>query len=402
MKILSFIEGARKSGGGIGIPSVPNICHNFSKHGHSILLICSGLPISGSSSWIDPEPKSGFSDGANFKIKQYPSLDDHWCFHPALYQQSQKLAKEADFILLHSLYSYPVLVGYLLARKYHKPYAIWPHGVLAPFQRTISYRKKAVYNKLFGNAILNQASMIVYTAQGERDEAESLKLKSPSVVIPLGFSSEEYSSLPDRGKFRDKSLQGHKGPVILFLGRINAKKGLDILIQAMKDVIAQYPEAQFVITGGSDPESFGQLVNKWIREAGIENNTVLTGVKTGQEKLEILVDADMLVLPSHAENFGFVVFEAMACGKPVVISETLNYASSVKQSGAGMVLPRDPQKFSEAIRMLLENPILRKEMGENGVKLVKTFSWQTTADRLQRAMAAVLGNKPFVTDLYAK
>jgi glycosyltransferase involved in cell wall biosynthesis len=124
-----------------------------------------------------------------------------WFFCPSILWRFSWLVRDADFVTLHSLYSFPVLAGYFLARLYRKPYGISPHGVLAPFQRVVSARKKWIYNKLFANRILQKASVIFYSAEGEREEAAVLKLRLPSVLVPDGFDPSEFANLPARGRF---------------------------------------------------------------------------------------------------------------------------------------------------------------------------------------------------------
>jgi glycosyltransferase involved in cell wall biosynthesis len=302
-------------------------------------------------------------------------------------------------VTLHSLYSFPVLAGYVLARFHRKPYGIWPHGVLAPFQRQISTRKKWVYNKLFAKRILQNASVIFYSAEGEREEAAALGLRTPSVIVPDGFNADEFATLPPRGRFRARFLNGHKGPLIVFLARLHAKKGLDLLIKAMQRVITERPDARLAVVGPPDPVSFNKQVLQWVQENGIEPQTVLPGVADPKMRLEVFADADIYVLPSHAENFGFSVFEAMGCGVPVVVSETLNYAAEIARSGAGLALPRRPEKFSAAIIDLIDRPDIRREMGDCGRLFVRQYSLEQTGAKVAKTVESIVERRPFPADL---
>ena len=100
------------------------------------------------------------------------------------------------------------------------------------------------------------------------------------------------------------------GPLVVFLARVNGKKGVDLLIAAVARVMAQAPETRLAIIGRADPRSFERRVRDWIRSSGIESKTVMT-VAGSEERLE-MVDAYIYALPSQAENFGFSIFEAMA------------------------------------------------------------------------------------------
>jgi glycosyltransferase involved in cell wall biosynthesis len=322
-----------------------------------------------------------------------------WRFCPAIFWRFSGLVRDADFVTLHSLYSFPVLAGYLLARFHRKPYGIWPHGVLAPFQRQISARKKWIYNTLFADRILENAAVIFYSAEGEREEAAPLGFRSPSVIVPDGFNADEFAKLPPRGRFRERFMGGHTGPLVLFLARLHAKKGLDLLIKAMRRVIAERPDTRLAIVGPWDPDSFRKQVLQWIKESGIESQTVLPGAAGPEMRLEAFADADVYVLPSHAENFGFSVFEAMACGVPVVISETLNYAAQIAQSGAGFALPRSTEEFCSAIISLIDQPEARREMGVCGKAFVRRYSLRETGTKVAETIESILQLRPFPDDL---
>jgi glycosyltransferase involved in cell wall biosynthesis len=322
-----------------------------------------------------------------------------WAIAPKMVIQAARYARKADVIMLNSLYSFPVLLGYLLARRYNKPYCLWPHGVLAPFQRRVSAGKKRVYGWLVAQRILNHASAIVFTSQGEREETRSLGLTASSVIIPLGFDTAPYEHLPQRGAFRAQYLQGHSGPVVLFLSRLNAKKGLDVLIQAFAQVVEHLPDARLAIVGNSDPPAFESKVQTWLRHYGLAKNTAMTGPLTGKSKLQAFADADVFVLPSHEENFGVAVFEAMASRLPVVVSDTLNYADEIRGSEAGLVVRRDPRELASATLELIGDPGLRKRMGENGLRMAQAYSWQACGEKIDRTIQCVLQGKALPADL---
>ena len=399
MRIVGFAEGAR--GESPGIVSIPTILNSTAARGHNVVLLLGGPGIPGKERFVVPDSKSALArrEGNGTFGTVCVKAWMRWRFCPAILWRFSKLVGEADFITLHSLYSFPVLAGYLLARIHRKPYGIWPHGVLAPFQRQISVRKKWVYNTLFANRILANASVIFYSAEGEREEAAALGFRTPSVIVPDGFNADEFAALPPRGRFREHFMNGHTGPMVLFLARLHAKKGLDLLIKAMQRVIAERPDTRLAIVGPWDPDSFRKQVLQWIKESGIESHTVLPGVAGPEMRLEAFADADVYVLPSYAENFGFSVFEAMACGVPVVVSETLNYAAQLSQSGAGLALPRTVEEFSAAIIKLIDRPDIRREMGACGRVFVRQYTLEETGVKVAKTIESILQRRPFPADL---
>ncbi len=401
MMIISFVEGAPARKGGIGLVGVPMILASTAARGHHAALVMAGPLNPGREKFVVRDIESALkrSEGAgHFGIVALAALET-WAFAPAILWRVYKYVRAADVVSLHSIYSFPVFVGYLLARFHRKPYGVWPHGVFAPFQRTVSPRKKWLYDRLIGRRILNKASVVFFSARGEREEAVSLGLKCPSVIVPHGIDVAEYASLPPKGRFRTRCFPGHEGEVVVFLARLNAKKGLDLLIRAMAFVMAQRPQVRLAIVGPPDPAGFLRQVQAWLCESGIESRTTLAGPVTGEAKLEVMADADVFALPSHAENFGFSVFEAMASGVPVVVTDSLNYAEEIVSSGAGIAVKRDPENLATAILHLLENPDLRRRMGASGRQLARQFDWQATGISVERTFESILQRRPLPKDL---
>ncbi len=401
MKIISFAEGAHPRRGGVGLVGVPHIVGSVAARGNNAVLIIGGPAIVGAENLVKSNIKGALHQkygAGTFGIVTYPAYF-HWRFAPSMLWQLSGYFRDVDFVSLHSFYSFPVLTGYLLCRHYHKPYGIWPHGVLAPFQREISKGRKTIYNRLIMRHIINNASVIFYSAPGEREEARCLDFKTPSVIVPHGFDAHDFLILPPRGQFRHKYLHGHTGPLVLFLSRLNAKKGLDLLAQAFAIVIKQMPEARLAIVGSGDPPGFESKVLEWLQKCGAANYAVMPGLLIGEEKLQAFADADVFVLPSEAENFGFVVFEAMASHIPVVVSDTLNYANEFDKHQTGLIVPRKPEAFAEAILTLLRSPRLRKDMGENGLRLAQEYSWENNGRMVELTIQCILQNRPLPEEL---
>lgn len=399
MKIVGFAEGVR--GDHAGLVAVPMLLSCTAARGHCVVLLLAGAPILGGQNFVVPDSDRALArkEGLGTFGIVIRKARTRWACSPSMLWRFSGLVRESDFVTLHSLYSFPVLAGYLLARFHRKPYAIWPHGVLAPVQRKISVVKKYMYNKLFADRILRNASVLFYSAQGEREEAGSLRLRTPSVIVPDGFNPDKFANLPERGRFRRRFLNGHAGPLVLFLARLHAKKGVDVLIRAMQSVIAERPDARLAIVGPPDPVSFNKQVLRWVEESGIETQTVVPGVAGPEMRLEAFADADVYVLPSYAENFGFSVFEAMACGLPVIVSDKLNYAAEIAQTGAGLAVPRTPEQFSAAILNLVDQPDVRSEMGARGRLLASKYSLEETAAKVETALESILRRCPFPPEL---
>ena len=140
-----------------------------------------------------------------------------------------------------------------------------------------------------------------------------------------------------------------------------------------------------------DNEGFGDEVRAWLKEEGVLDRATFTGMLHGEEKLAVLRDGDLFVLPSYSENFGIAVADAMACGLPVAISNRVNIWREVEEGGAGRVAPCDSERFAEIMREILDSPKMAKQMGENGKILVKEkFQWSNVAIKMEAAYRDIL------------
>jgi glycosyltransferase involved in cell wall biosynthesis len=402
MRIFNFVEGAWPRSGGVGIGCVPKIGLSLAGSGVRVVLVSGGPTTPGYEALVEPSAAAALQKSNSRGALGIVSLPSHgkFAFAPSIFWRIGPYVSKADIIALHSVYSFPVLAGYCLARLWRKPYVLWPHGVFAPFMRGVGRRKKWIYDRLIARRIIRGASAVICTGDGERQEVRSLNLTERTVVIPHGIALDAFQSLPERGLFRARYLGNHQGPVLLYLGRLAAVKNLQMLIRAFAQVLSSIPEARLVLIGPPDPASFDQTVTGWLREYGVAGQTVLTGSITNlRAKQEALVDADLFVMPSHSENFCHALFEAMATGLPSIVSDSISYAAEVTKHNAGLALRREPEEFARGMLKLLGDPELRKKMGDNARRLVAGYAWETCGERVLLTLRSILARQPLPAEL---
>ena len=290
-----------------------------------------------------------------------------------------------DIIHVHGLYRFPVSSAAWWARKKSKPYIISPHGSLDLFlykQSRYNVFLKRIHERLFDIPNLNHSSAIHYTAEDEVNRSAFLNLRAKPVILPNGIDWEDYRNLPIKGNFRRVLGLSEKTQMILFLGRINFKKGLNFLVPAFSRVLDKHGRACLVIVG-PDNEGYGLKVKKWCNEHNIQDKVLILDHLDSKKVNEAYVDADVFVLPSYTENFGMTVVEAMACGTPVVISDQVNIWREIKESGAGIVVGLDSCQVADAICILLEDKGAAKAMGKRGrVAAEKRYAWPPIVKQL--------------------
>ena len=298
--------------------------------------------------------------------------------------------KGFDLVHVHSLYFFHDLVSGHYCRIFGVPYLIQPHGSLDPFIYWHHRWRKRFMEWGFQNRTIRKASAILFTTAEERELAAPFTFGTPGVVVPLGIGADEFAVMPEPGSFRRRHPEIGDKRIILFFGRINFKKGLDILAKAYGAVARRRQDVHLVIAG-PDNEGWGARVRTWLSEEGVLGRTTFTGMLLGPDKLAVLRDASMFVLPSYTENFGLAVIEAMAVGLPIIISDKVNIWREVESAGAGKVVPCEAGKLTEAILDLLDKPEMAREIGQKGQALVRDeFHWPDIALRLQETYAILI------------
>jgi glycosyltransferase involved in cell wall biosynthesis len=303
--------------------------------------------------------------------------------------------REFDVVHLHSLYLFHNLVAGRVCRRYGIPYLMRPHGTLDPYIYRRHRWRKTVMELLFENRNIRHAAALHFTTDEEKRLAAPYIGNTPGVVVPLGLDLKEYENLPGPGKFRRRFPEVGEKKIILFLGRLNFKKGLELLAKAFAQVAREREDVHLVLAGPADP-GYGEKVKKWLADEGLLARATFTGMLLGEEKLAALRDATLFVLPSYSENFGLAVVEAMACGLPVIISDQVNIWREVQEGGAGRVGPCQAAWFAGAMAELLAQEDRRRRLGERGAALVRErFQWSHLARRLEEVYAAVLAGRPW-------
>jgi len=244
---------------------------------------------------------------------------------------------------MNGIWTFPGLAVRSASRSSGTPYGVFTHGALDPwFNRTYPLKrlKKALYWPL-QHAVLRDATAVFFTTETERDLA--LTSFSPShwnsVVVPFGINDPEQSR-PDPNfqveAFYQKLPQLRERSYLLFLGRIHEKKGCDILIQAFAKVAASRPDVDLVMAG-PDPEKMCPALQHLAERLRVAERIHWPGLVGGDVKWGAIRASEAFVLPSHQENFGIAVVEALAVGRPVLISNQVNIWSEIDGDRAGLV-----------------------------------------------------------------
>jgi glycosyltransferase involved in cell wall biosynthesis len=326
------------------------------------------------------------------EIRYFPGTwPSRWRASWPMARALQRGVTEFDLVHIHTLYSFPTLAASRACLRAGVPYLLRPHGMLDPYLRRRRRWRKLVYESLIERRTLEGAAAIHFTTREEMRLTAPLGLRAPGIVVPLGVRPEEYARLPEPGAFRAAHPEIGDRRIVLYLGRLNFKKGLDLLARAFGNLLRRRDDLHLVLAG-PDQEGFGRRVRRWLDEAGALGHATFSGMLRGEAKLAALAAADVWALPSYTENFGLAVVEAIAAGVPVVISDQVNIWPEIAAARAGVVVRCDAGELAAALERVLDNPEEARGMAGRGRELVqRRFAWPRVAAEMLAVYRSILG-----------
>jgi glycosyltransferase involved in cell wall biosynthesis len=291
--------------------------------------------------------------------------------NPRILRFCARRLREYDVVHIYGLYDLIGSTAGWFCRRYGIPYVLEPLGMFGSKVR--SRQKKLLYRKLVGDSLFKRAKAIIATSETERDALIQGGIAAERIALRRnGIDLSEFQSLPARGAFRARFALSEKTPVIFFLGRLSFIKGLDLLVKAFARLES---DARLVIAGPDDFDGCAQTVRALIEEFGLGERVTLAGPLYGREKLEALVDADVVVLPSRHESFGNAAAESIACGTPVLVTDQCGIARLV-EGKAGLVVPYDVEALHKGMQRLLEDEALSAQLRAGCAEVAEGLSWE--------------------------
>ncbi len=266
-----------------------------------------------------------------------------YSFSPRMWRWLRENSSRFDAIVMHGIWSFSSVALRIAARRAGRPYGIFVHGALDPWfvrQYPLKHLKKMLYWPV-QYAILRDALAVFFTAESERDLARTSFRPNEwnSVVVPFGITDPEEREVDPEVQieaFYRRFLDLRSRRYLLFLARIHAKKGCDLLIEAFAKVAASVPDMDLVMAG-PDQEGTQAKLQRLAERSGIAGRVHWPGLIGGDLKWGALRACDAFVLPSHQENFGIAIVESLAVGRPVLISNQVNIWADIESDKVGFV-----------------------------------------------------------------
>ena len=301
-----------------------------------------------------------------------------------------------DIVHTHTLFAPIISLTHLVCKFTKTPFILTPHGMLEPWSFSHKFFKKRIYFFLIENIGLRSADAIQVTASPEGANIEKMGFKQIK-LIPNGLNYEDYYKLPSPEIFLSKFPELRHKTLILFLGRIDPKKGLDLLASAFEDASGKHPDIHLVIAG---PDSIGFLptVRSFCKKANCMNSVTFTGMLKGELKLSALSAADIYVAPSYSEGFSMSVLEGMAARLPCIITAGCNFPEA-KTAGAARVVDANIDAIASALLDYLQHPDQAHQVGTTAREFIsQNYTWAQAAHKLCQTYKCILDERALTNE----
>jgi glycosyltransferase involved in cell wall biosynthesis len=294
--------------------------------------------------------------------------------------------QEFDLVHIHAVFSHSSLAAGRACRRHGVPYVVRPLGTLDPWSLGRHPIRKKLLFLLGARALLARAAAVHYTSEGERRLAEqSLPWLPTAVIVPLGIDREVFGEPVDQAPAT--------APYVLAMSRLDEKKGLDLLINAFHNLAssARLGDWSLVVAGDGDA-AYVQALRRLAASGAARARVAFRGWVAGSDRVALLRGAGLFALPSHQENFGIAMVEAMAAGVPVMVSPGVNLGAEIEGARAGWVVSRDGPAWQDAVASAISDPGDREERGRNARQFAERFRWPAIATALQSMYEDVLAS----------
>lgn len=310
-----------------------------------------------------------------FQIVSYPHRRflDNIGISPMMYKSLLDLDKKANILHNHSLWTMPNLYAGKVAMKSDTRMVFSPHGTLSSWALNHSKYKKRLFWRLGQRYALKYANCFHATAESEYEDIRRLGFKQPIAIIPLGID------LPNVNTRINRILPPYK---LLFMARLHPKKGVDLLINSWHNIQDKFPNWELVIAGPEDYPGYAKNLEQLVQTTKC-NRVKFIGPVYGPEKDKILWEASLYALPTHSENFGITVAEALAAETPVIVTKGAPW-SGIEAQGCGWWIERDKTTLENTLNHAMSlSEDQRLAMGKRGKEWIQgQFSWEKMAREL--------------------
>jgi glycosyltransferase involved in cell wall biosynthesis len=300
-----------------------------------------------------------------------------------------------DFVIIDGLWRFTMIAGYVSWLK-KVPFCVMPHGMLDPYfkKSTLKYICKLPAWFLIDGPVISLSKYLLFTCTEEKELG--LKsypfYKSEPFIARLGFDFDRYDGYKSSTSktFENNHEISKDSKVLLFLGRIDPKKGVEILIEAFSSVAKKHDKLLLVLVGPV-LKVYKRKLEILLENEKISDRVVFVGMLSGEDKWSAYKAADFFVLPSHQENYGITIVESLSIGLPVLVSNKVNIYKEIEGEKAGLICFDDIKSIESSLLEIERMSAEEREVLSNNALICfeKYFSDKSFVDGIRRLIDSI-------------
>ncbi len=381
LKILQLVHTLDPSVGGVAA-SVLALSRGLARRGHKLDIV---VLDDSASPWLADIALPIHALGAGLTSYRYSSKLLPWL---------KKQGGDYDRVIVNGIWQYLSFAAWRRYAGSSIPYYVFPHGMLDPwFKETfpLKHLKKWLYWPWAEYRVLHNAAAVIFTSEEERSQArKSFWLyRCREKVSPLGVEAPPISSNA-KSEFLSRYPQLQNTRIFLFLGRLHPKKGCDMLLEAFAQMRSN--DSISLILAGPDQVGWESDLRRQVTRLNLTNRVVFTGMLEGSMKQGAFANAEAFVLPSHQENFGISVVEALAARVPVLISNRVNIWPEIEADRAGYVESDDLAGTTRLLQRWIDTAPAEREMVRENAR--RCFEQRFEINRAVESLLQILNEPP--------
>jgi glycosyltransferase involved in cell wall biosynthesis len=305
---------------------------------------------------------------------------------------NESLIKNKDIVLhTHNLWNYIPFIANKMGNKHNIGVVYAIRGSLYPWSLSQGKIQKTLAWKLFQKQALQSASCIHVTEINELNAVRDLGITSPVAIVPNGIEFDEFKTLQNKESSKKSLGLAIDKKYTLFMSRLHPKKGVEFLVKAWIKIAKQNKEWDLLIVGPEYDKRYVDNLKKEISLNNLEQRVKFIGMLTDQKRIDAFGASDLFVLPSHTENFGIAIAEAMVAKLPVITTHGTPW-QEIEEYEAGWWLELNPNNIDNVLAEALacsEDEL--KQKGLNGFELIQKYEWRYQADKMKQVYQWILG-----------
>jgi glycosyltransferase involved in cell wall biosynthesis len=337
----------------------------------------------------DPRSRAGAPAASPVDVRVFPNVSNRLAYHYQFFTPVglRRFLREHvaafDVAHLHACRHLPGEMAARLLKGAGVPYVVSPNGTAPRIERR--FFAKGIFDLMAGRGMLDASAMVLAVSQAERGQLIHLGIPPAKIqIVPNPIDESEYREAIDPARFRQR-IEGRSEPLVLFLGKLTPRKGVDVLLHAFQHV----PRPARLVIAGSDMGA-GADVNRLIRRLNLGDRVTRVGLLEATSRLEALAAASVVVYPSRDEVFGLVAMEALMCGSPVVVCDDSGCGEIIAETGGGLAVPYgDVGALATAIDQILEGDGWRRRARAASLLVRQRFGSVSVCAELEAAYRKV-------------